>query len=224
MKKLIVITGLICLSLSTTIKAQETPTFRIVELGVRYMPTFSVINLRTYNGQTVQGSASMSNGYGAMLAFNHTRYIGIQAEVNYYQFSQSYTDGNYNRQVDISYINVPLMLSLNTDKSRPVNLNIVLGPQFGFNVASNVKTSGSSSSDTLRAVASVKQVDVGFAYGAGLEFALNTNHTFRLDLGYRGFYGMVDINSGNTENGTYNVVVKTSRKINGAYVGLALTF
>jgi hypothetical protein len=46
----------------------------------------------------------------------------------------------------------------------------------------------------------------------------------RLDIGYRGFYGMVDINATKTDNNTYNVIAKASRKTNVLYAGLAFVF
>jgi hypothetical protein len=204
---------------------KEKPSLRVGEFGIRYMPTFSSMNLRTYNGDVVEGSATMSHGFGVMLALNLGHNVGLQAEVNYYETSQSYKDRNLDRVVGISYLNIPLMLSLNTDKTMPVNLNVVAGPQFGINVGSSIKTTGGNdNSDSLRAVIAVKQGDVGLAFGAGLEFALNKDHTCRLDLGYRGFYGLVDMNGGSTGNNTYNVVVKASRKTNGAYIGFTFLF
>jgi len=210
-----------------TVITEEQPVkdpLRIGEIGIRYMPTFSSIDLRTYSGDVVKGSAKLSNGFGVMLALNLGRHIGLQAEADYYQITQTYADRSISREVDINYIDVPILLSFNTDKSKWVNLNVVVGPQFGINAGSNIKTTGNENADTLRAVVALKQGDVGLAYGAGLEFALNPDHTFRLDLGYRGFYGLVDMQSTTTDAGTYNVVVKASRNGNAAYVGLTILF
>lgn len=196
---------------------------RRVEFGVRYMPTFTSVVLRTSNGQVNHGSVSLTHGAGLMLALNVTRHIGLQAELNYYQVSQSYTDANINRSVRLRYINIPLLLTLNTSKTSPVNLNVVAGPQFGFNVGSNLDVSGGGT-DSVRAVVAVKKRDVGIAYGFGLEFALNNNHTIRLDCGYRGFYGLVDMDESTANTNNYNIIVKTSRKTNSAYIGLAFLF
>lgn len=200
------------------------PPLRRGEFGIRYMPTFSAIDLRTYNGEVVKGSATMGHGAGIMLGFNIGKNVGLQAEVNYYQVTQSYKDRNLNREVNVSYLNIPLLLSLNTNKTMPVNLNIVAGPQFGINIGSTIKTTGGENADALQAVVGLKQGDVGLAYGAGLEFALNRNHTTRLDLGYRGFYGLVDANATDNGNNTYNVIVKASRRTYGAYIGFAFLF
>lgn len=199
---------------------------RHFEIGFRYMPTFGTLALRTYDGNTVQGQASLSHGFGGMIAVNFNRHVGIQGEVNYYNIQQRYTDRNLERVVDVSYLNFPVLLSLNTDKGAGVNVNFHAGPQFGLNVGSSVKTEGNAQADSLRATIAVKSGDVGFAYGAGLEIFLNPSHTVRFDLGFRGFYGFVDMAGGQSNNNpdTYNVMVKASRKTYGGYLGLTFCF
>lgn len=204
--------------------AQENANFHPGEFGIRYMPTFSSLDLKTYNGDVVKGTVNMQHGFGVLLGANVSPHVGFQAEVNYNQVSQKYRDVNLDREVKISYINIPLLLSLNTNKGAPINLNFVAGPQFGINVGSKMTASGDENTTTLQAVVAVKKGDVGLAYGAGLEFALNQEHTCNLDLGYRGFFGLVDMNASSVGNDSYNVVVKASRKSQGAYVGLGFLF
>lgn len=205
--------------------ANEDPRFRPIEFGIRYMPTFSSMTLRTYEGDVVKGETTMSNGYGVMLGVN-SRHVGLQGEVNYLKISQKYRDRNLDRVVDISYLNIPVLLSLNTDKSKMINWNVVAGPQFGINIGAETSSSGSGSTDSLKAVVAIKKGDVGLAYGTGLEFMLNKTRSFRLDLGFRGFYGLVDMSEKTTGNdpNTYNVVVKASRKAYGGYLGLTFLF
>lgn len=194
------------------------------EFGIRYMPTFSSVDFNTYDNGVVKGEVVLSHGFGIMAAFNITRNLGIQAEINYYQSTQQYKDRNFTNDVTINYLNIPVLLSLNTNKEAAVNLNIVAGPQFGLNVGSKFESSGSNGADTVKAVVGLRKGDIGFAYGAGLEFALNSNHTVRLDLGYRGFFGLVNMDSSTNEDGTYNVIVTASRKTYGGYAGLTWLF
>ena len=205
-------------------KEDDKPDLRHLEFGVRYMPTFSSLDVHTSNGRTLEGSTTMSHGFGIMTGLNFTKNIGVVAEVNYYQINQKYADGNLNHDLKINYFNIPILLSLNTNKTAPVNLNLVAGPQFGINAGSKFETSGNSSSDSTKAVVALRKGDVGFAYGAGLEFALNKSHTFRLDLGFRGFYGLVNMDASTNNQGTYNVIVSASRKTYGGYAGLAWMF
>lgn len=195
-----------------------------IEFGIRYMPTFSSMDINTYNNGVVEGSFTYSHGFGAFVGVNFTKHIGVVGEVNYYQSTQQYADRSFTHDLTVSYLNIPVLLSLNTNKGGAVNLNLVAGPQFGLNVGSKYETSGSGSVDSVQAAVALKKGDVGLAYGAGLEFALNSSHTFRLDVGYRGFFGLVNMDASTNDQGTYNVIVSASRKTYGAYVGLAWMF
>ena len=194
------------------------------EFGIRYMTTLTKVDVRTYKGEVVKGTLTMQQGFGIRLAYNVNKHFGVETEVNYYQVSQKYADRGLNRKVTIRYLQIPVLLSLNSDRTQLVNLNVVAGPQFGVNIGTSIKGTGNETSDTLRAVVAVEQGDVGFAYGAGLEFALNKGHSMRLDVGYRGFYGLVDLNTAQSGSSTYNVITKISRNRNGAYLGFTVLF
>jgi hypothetical protein len=197
------------------------------EVGFRYMPTFSTLRLRTYNNETVGGTLTMSHGWGGFIGFNFTRHVGIVGEVNYHEINQKYKDRGLDRQVSVSYLNIPVLLSLNTSKEAAVNLNFVVGPQFGFNIGGSVDGDTDGNVDQARATVGAKSGDVGAAYGAGLEFALNRDHTVRLDLGFRGYYGLVDMRADQTSSGsqdTYNVLLSASRKTYAGYIGIAFLF
>jgi hypothetical protein len=203
----------------------EMPPLRTVELGARYMPTFTTMSFKTSGGETVTGAVTMSQGYGGMLGINFTKNVGLQAEVTYNEVMQKYKDNNLERQVDINYLNIPVMLSLNTNKRQPVNLNLVAGPQFGLNVGSEVHETGSPrGGETVQATVAAKPGDIGLAYGAGLEFALDRAHHVRFDIGYRGMYGFADIGAKQVGPGTYNIFVKGSRRTNAGYAGLTFCF
>ena len=201
-----------------------TPDVRHLEFGVRYMPTFSSMDINTYDNGVVQGSFVLSHGFGAFVGINFTNHVGIVGEVNYYQSTQQYADRNFTHDLTVNYLNIPVLLSLNTNKAAAVNLNLVAGPQFGINAGSKFATSGSGGVDSVQAAVALRKGDVGLAYGAGLEFALNPSHTFRLDVGYRGFFGLVNMDATTNDAGTYNVIVSASRKTYGAYVGIAWMF
>jgi len=206
-------------------KDEKAP-LRKTELGFRYYPTFSALRVKTYNNETVGGDVSMSHGWGAFIGHNFNRHFGLILEVDYNQVSQKYRDQNLERRVNINYLNIPVLLSFNTDKTHWVNWNFVVGPQFGINVGSSIHTDGNAQADTVHATVAVKGSDVGVAYGTGLEFALNREHTVRLDVGYRGFHGLVDMdaNQSSSSPDTYNVVVRAARKYNAAYIGLTFMF
>ncbi|MDZ4757934.1 MAG: porin family protein [Bacteroidota bacterium] len=209
----------------TSIKSgKDANPFRKSEYGIRYMPTFAAFDFRTYNGDIVQGSSTLSHGFGLMMGLDFNRHVGFQGELDYYKLSQAYSDRTASHRIDISYINFPLMLSLNTSKAMKFNLNVVAGPQIGFNVGSSIQTTGGDNSDSLKAMIAVRKGDFGFAFGTGLEVALNPAKTIRFDIGYRGFYGLVNMAGTSSGNDSYNVMIKTSRKTNAGYIGFTFLF
>jgi hypothetical protein len=204
---------------------KKEPPFKSGEVGVRFMPTFSTFKLMSSDGRVVRGEMSMSYGYGGMLAIN-SRHVGLQLEVIYNEFSQKYKDKELERKIDINYLNVPLLLTLNTDKSKPVNFGVAFGPQVGINTGSKVTTSGNAETGTLEAQIALKQADLGFAYGAGFDFALNKMRTVKLNLGFRGVYGLLDIsdNSKTRSTDTYYILGKTNVETYSGYLGLSFVF
>jgi len=197
------------------------------EFGLRFMPTFSSFNMKTSAGNTVTGEASLGYGFGAFGAFNFNDHIGIQAEVIYTSISQKYTEVNTERDINLRYFNIPLLISLNTGKSKPVNFNVVAGPQLGISAGSEIHVSaGGAGTETTHAVLAVKTGDIGFAYGAGVDFGLNPSQTFRLGVGFRGVYGLFDISddSGSLTDDSFFVLEKTHVKTYSGYLGFSLLF
>jgi hypothetical protein len=201
------------------------PAFKSGEIGFRFMPAFSKFNVRDANGRTIEGDYVLGYGYGGLIAVNG-KHVGLELEVIYNPISQKFKDQQLERTIDINYLNIPLLLTLNTDKSKPVNFNVAFGPQIGINTGSSLRTTGGGDVDTVRAQIALKQSDFGIAYGAGLEFALNPMRTVRLDIGFRGVYGLVDIsdNSKTRATGSYLIIDKTNRESYAGYLGLSFLF
>jgi hypothetical protein len=197
------------------------------EAGLRFMPTFSSFNMKTSSGSTVSGSVTLGYGYGIFGCFNFTDHVGIQVEVIYNTLSQKYQEQDIERQIDLNYVNIPLLLSLNTGKTKPVNFNLVVGPQLGISAGTDIHVSGGGAgSETTHARLSVKTTDIGFAYGAGADFGLNADKTFRLGIGFRGVFGVFDIsdNSQTTTNDSFYVLDKSYLNTYSGYIGFSLLF
>jgi len=196
------------------------------EFGLRFMPTLSSFDMQTSSGGKVNGEATLGYGFGGLLGYNMSAHWGFQAEVIYSSISQKYKEVDVEHQINLQYLNIPLLLSLNTGKRNPINFNVVVGPQIGISIGSNVKTTGGDGTSTPPAVLSVKKGDLGFAYGAGLDFGLNPSQTFRLGLGFRGVYGLFDIsdNSNNTSTDSYYILDRTQIKTYSLYAGLSILF
>ncbi len=194
--------------------------------GVRFMPSVSSISVRNFDG-SVGGDFVLGYGFGGLFGFNFNQHAGIQLEIIYNQLSQKYQDHNLSRRIDINYINIPLLLSLNTNRLKPVNFNIVAGPQFGVNVGARLMTTGTPNGNSnTNAILAVKKSDFGIAYGAGLDFGLNHMHTIRLDVGFRGVMGLVDVSdrSGTLQTNSYYILQKNHIETYSAYAGLTFLF
>lgn len=191
------------------------------EFGVRFMPTVSNLEVQTSSGGQISTDGTLGFGAGIFLGFNFTDHVGVQGEAIYSTLNQKYKEDDVEKEIKLEYINVPLLFSYNTGKLNPVNFNVVLGPQIGISVGSEL---GGSTDEN--AVLSVKKGDLGFAYGAGFDFGLNAAKTFRLGIGFRGVYGLVDIsdNSNNLESGSYYVLDKAHVKTYSAYLGVSFLF
>jgi hypothetical protein len=196
------------------------------EFGIRFMPTFSSFAMKTSTGGTVKGDVTLGFGTGALLGFTFFDNVGIQAEVIYSSISQKYKELDVERKINLRYVNIPLMVALNTGKSKPVNLNVVAGAQLGISVGSSVSTKGGDGTNNVQAILSVKKGDLGFAYGAGVDFGINSSRTFRLGIGFRGVFGLFDISDNNTSTITdsYYILDKTRVKTYSGYIGLSFLF
>jgi opacity protein-like surface antigen len=210
----------------TGVNAQDEAQFKRVELGFRFMPTFTKLDVRTSTGGTITGSAKVGFGAGAFLGVNLSKNVSLIGECIYSAISQKTSDLNVNRNIKLRYINVPILLSINTGKMNLVNLNAVAGPQIGFNIRNSIDISGANEINNSQPVLSIKKNDFGFAYGAGIDFGINPSRTARLGFGYRGVRGLIDINDNSNTYTTdsYYVLDRTKIKTNSAYVSLSIMF
>lgn len=218
--KIIVYVSVIALILVSALKAEA----QMGEVGLRFMPTFSALTIKTSEGGTIKGDLTLGYGGGLMLGYNFSDYVGVQGEIIYTSLAQKYKEMDVENEITLRYINIPLLLSLNTGKTKPFNLNIVAGPQIGISVGSSLTSSGGSGSG--QAVLSVKKGDLGVAYGAGIDFGVNQNNTLRLGLGFRGVLGLVDIsdNANNASTNDYYVLDKNRMKTYAGYFGVSYLF
>ena len=164
-------------------------------------------------------------GYGAgiLLGKNFNDHVGLQGEVLYSQLAQKYKiSGDVEHKVKLSYINVPLLLPLNTGIREPVNFNFVIGPQLGLNTGSSIDVSNGGEADTVHAVFAVKRGDIGFAYGAGVDFGSEV----KFSVGFRGVYGLLDISdqSQSVTTNEYYVLDRSHVKTYSLYAGLSFLF
>jgi hypothetical protein len=196
-----------------------------IEVGARFMPVFSSFKMSTSEGTMIKGTAILGYGFGALLGLNFNDHVGIQAEVIYSSIGRKYTEVDVNRRINLRYLNIPVLLSINSGKFKPVNLNLVIGPQLGIMAGSAIYTSGTTTTDTPIALLSVRKSDLSLAYGAGLDFGCNHSGTFRIGVGFRGTYGMVDISHSGLDDATsYYLLHRTHIQTYSIYTGLSFLF
>ena len=218
---------------TTTTPAQETTSnadsdtdFKRGYIGVRGLMTFTSLKVKGVGNGAVETSYKAGYGGGGVLGVNLTRNFGLQLEVLYSSLSQTYKDeSGFEREFNVNYINVPLLLMLNTDVSKGLNLNLAVGPQLGLNTGSSLdKMPQGAGVNSVNAVLAVKSGDIGFAYGAGLDFMIGD--AVKLSLGFRGVRGLVDISDDSQNITTDEYYVLDRAKVNtySGYAGVALCF
>lgn len=198
----------------------------LFEIGARGLLEFSSFKMMTSTGTEVKGIGVLGYGLSAMVGFNFSSHIGLQAEVLYNSISRKYTEIDVDRKVNLQYVNIPVLLSLNTGKFNRVNVNFVIGPQLGILVGNTVYTSGNTGPTTPKAILTVRKSDLGLAYGAGLDFGLNRPGTIRLGAGFRGVFGMIDVskNSNTITTQEYYILERAHVQTYSIYAGLSFLF
>jgi hypothetical protein len=135
--------------------------------GVRFMPTITSLQFSESQG-VVETSFVMGYGAGVLLGRNFNDHVGLQGGnfcIRSLHRNIKQAD-DVEHKVKLSYINVPLLLSLNSGIRDPVNFNFVIGPQLGLNTGSSIDVDNGGEADTVHAVLAVKRGDIGFAYGS----------------------------------------------------------
>jgi Outer membrane protein beta-barrel domain len=196
------------------------------EIGLRFMPTFSALDVQSSEGGNIKGEVTLGYGIGGIIGFSFSDMFAVQGEIIYSTITQKYTELDIERKITLKYVNIPLLFAFNTGKMRTLNFNIVAGPQIGLSVGSELLTNNDGIIDTNDPVLAVRKGDLGFAYGAGFDVALNPAATLRLGIGYRGVYGLIDIsdNNNNSSSQSYYVLDKTKIRTNAIYIGGSFLF
>jgi len=202
------------------------------EIGVFFAPVFSVWDTKLSDGQQQYGDPEL--GYGLNLSFNTiiNRYFSIQTGLMYHSMQYKlYIERNKECVVHLDNIHIPVLFTLNTDKTRILNYVLFAGPQVGFNAASSVQfpvpieANNNNRNASESTVFCVNKLDVGVAYGAGADIALLSSKMIRLDIGYIGTFGFADRCGGVEMQGQTNLVDdNTTISTFGGYIGFNVAF
>lgn len=200
--------------------------FRRGYIGGRVLATVTDIDFNQHGDGTVETEIIWGYGIGGFIGYNFNPHFGLQAEVLYQSLAQRVKYSNLDARLNLRYLNIPLLLVLNTDVRKPVNFNICAGPQIGIRLGAEVEEEegAGSSPDTLQAAVAVKPGDLGFAYGAGFDFRLSD--AVSLGIGYRGVIGIIDVdeNSQNTTTNSFYILDRSKLRTYSGYIGLKAMF
>ena len=177
-----------------------------LEVGLQGMyNTCGVVNPNTYGSLAGDYQTKYSSEYGILGTFKFNKVIGVQLEINSSGEGYSTIKSDhfpYTRDVDLNYVQVPLMLKVNTGGSI-ARYYAMAGVQFGF--LSSAKYSIDSAAYSDATTKRYNSSDFSVVIAMGLE--INFIPKLYANLGIRGNYGLTDLNSaaykktdGNTSN------------------------
>lgn len=194
-------------------------------IGARVMPVIANMQLQSESGYAIKGRADAGVGAAGFVGYQFSPLFGIQAEIQVSSFGLKYEEQGVTRKVNLQYVQIPVLLALNTGRNRLVNLNIVAGPQVGVNTGSSLRISGADS-NTPVAILGVRKGDLGLAYGGGLDVGVNRDRTVRLGVGYRGAMGILNIGKSNASLApdTFLIANKTRVRTHAIYLEAAFAF
>ncbi len=187
--------------------------------------TFTDVNISSSNG-TVTTDYVVGYGGGGYIGYFFNSHVEMRVEALYSSLAQQIVVNDTKQELNLNYVNFPILLGLHTCYDKPVSFNVMVGPQFGINTGSSLEGRGSEGVDTVHASVKVKPTDIGIAYGAGLDFGFGEERLVHLNVGFRGVYGIVDISEGN-ENTTTNdfyILDRANLKTYSGYAGLSVKF
>lgn len=147
------------------------------------------VNFSALNGDNLSGNPDGRTGYhlGAVAQVGLTDMFALQPELVY--------SAQGVKNVDIDYINIPVLLKLKFAKL----FSVEAGPQFGFVVNNDLDNAFSGFTSKVE----TKSFDLSGAVGAGVEFG-----AFFGQLRYNfGFTNVIDIENLDTKNSTFQVSV-----------------
>jgi len=165
-----------------------------IDLGVKAWVNFSSINLDNVASSSITGFQA-----GVFAGIKFSDKLGVQADVLYSKQGAELTVSNVLQQIDLSYVNVPIVLKYYVFQG----LNIQVGPQFGFVINDNIK-------EILAGQVDAKSADVSGVVGLGYDLPLGLRVDARYNFGFSDVLdGIVpgETNKGDSSNKVFSIAV-----------------
>ncbi len=139
--------------------------------------------------------------FGAFAQINITEIFSVQPEILYCQQGNKYETNGVKESRNLDYVNIPVMLQLNTKKG----FSFEAGPEFGFLMSAKYKEDGKVISDIKKEFKSSN-----FSLGVGLVYRMK----FGLGFGFRYCIGLSNIST----------ATNITEKNTGGQIGLSYKF
>lgn len=222
--KIILVTGLIIfLSPFHVLKAQSLKPKPVISYGIRYMPIVAELYTKDDQGRIMNRESVFGHGFAGTCEYSLTEHFGVQGELIFNNLRQKFVYNRNKTEFRMNYINVPMLVTFNTDRTLRFNINFAAGPQIGVNVGSKLIGEQPRYSEIPNPALKVKRLDLGFAYGFGFEI-LNANKNMMFNAGFRGYQGFIDLGKDNSAPNSFNIIEDTKLKTFAGYFGVTVVF
>ncbi|MCC7224556.1 MAG: PorT family protein [Chitinophagales bacterium] len=173
----------ICLLSSFTVFAQKG-----LEFGLRFMPQGTgIINQTDFDeGDELNFQTTINFAYGIHAGYNFSDNVGLQTGLLLSQEGQKYVDdlpqpGDNTSELSLSYLQIPLLLKLNSNPHKGAHFVAHLGVQFGILNSVKYYENDVNISDTYAGFLGVdakevyKSADLSGVLGLGARYRLTDN-------------------------------------------------
>jgi hypothetical protein len=161
MRKSLVLTALLVLSLSMLAAAADRPT-----MGPRLG-----LNVANFNGDDAEGlDPRVGACLGGFIEYPLTPIISLQGEVLYTMKGAMESSMGIDLVWKMNYVEVPLLARLNFPISGSIRPYLLAGPGIAFNTGAEWEVSGFGQSASMDIGDYVKGTDLGAVLGGGLSF------------------------------------------------------
>ena len=143
----------------TTENPQANNSFNKIYIGGRVLATVTSLNYNKRPNGTVEATTVLGYGIGGFIGLNISKYFALQGEILYSSLAQKANYNGNQNTIKLRYINIPLLAVINSNVTKPVNLNVVFGPQIGIKTGSEITNDSSNNTDTLVTTVAVKPRD-----------------------------------------------------------------
>lgn len=161
-----------------------------LHFGIISQAPLYCLSKKPFDKYATRISSTMGFGYGVTVNYFKEKTFGFHAQVIYTDITQKYQNVNKEgRSVEASYLEVPLLVSLNTNYSRKIIFNVAAGPELGVLAGSTFLGIAPSDYINVNSALSLSSIDIGLGYSGGMTMYLGESSRAILNAGLRGVYG-----------------------------------